>query len=225
MFRKYEKTFRIDTPNFHVPGKLVLSNCDQRCLLTGKVEITEKVDGANTGIVRVKNDKWTLQKRRGLAETGVHQQFAFFWNWARANEIKILQIPHNWIVYGELMYSKHHIYYDALPSYFLAFDVWDGKEFLDHDDRIEFVNKIGLKHVPVLHYGYIDNVFELEKFVVQSRVSTTEKMEGIYVKNYRKQMKGKLVRPEFVKDLEDEDHWMFQELRRNLLAPNVNTFD
>lgn len=225
MFRQYEKTYRIYTPNFSVPGKLVLSHSDQRALLTGKVEVTEKVDGANTGIVRGKGDKWTLQKRRGLADTGVHQQFSFFWAWARANEAKILQMPHNWILYGELTYSKHHIYYDALPSYFLAFDVWNGKEFLDHDDRLDFVQKLGFKHVPVLHYGYVEDAIELEKLVGPSKVSTNMVMEGVYVKNYRKQMKGKLVRPEFVKDLEDEDHWMYQPLRRNALAPGVNTFD
>jgi ATP-dependent RNA circularization protein (DNA/RNA ligase family) len=225
MFRKYEKTFRIDTQRYHVPGKLVLSHDDQRALLTGKVEITEKVDGANTGIVRGKGDKWILQKRRGLADTGVHEQFAFFWAWGRANEQKILQIPHNWIVYGELTYSKHHIYYDVLPSYFLVFDVWNGKQFIDHDDRLALCDKLQLKHVPVLHYGYVADLHELESFVGKSRFSTELTAEGIFVKNYRKQMKGKLVRPEFVKDLEDEDHWMKQALRRNSLAPGANTFD
>jgi ATP-dependent RNA circularization protein (DNA/RNA ligase family) len=225
MFRKYEKTFRIDTPNFHVPGKLVLSHNDQRDLLSGKIEITEKIDGANTGIVRGKGDKWILQKRRGLADTGVHQQFAFFWSWAWSNQEKILKIPSKWIVYAELIYSKHHIYYDALPSYFLVFDIWNGEEFLRSDERQELTEKWGFKHVPVLHFGSIDDILELERYVGQSKFSTTEKMEGIFVKNYRKQMKGKLVRSEFVKELEDEDHWMFQELRRNLLAPNVNTFD
>ena len=61
---------------------------------------------------------------------GVHAQFSFFWNWARANNDRIMKIPIGWIIYGELLYAKHHIYYDQLPSLFLVFDVWNGKEYI-----------------------------------------------------------------------------------------------
>jgi hypothetical protein len=122
------------TPNYQVPGKLTLSHADQKALLTGTLEITEKVDGANVAIIRGNGDKWTLQKRRGLADEGVHAQFSFFWNWARHNYQKILAIPHNWIIYGELCYAKHNIYYDQLPSYFLVFDIWDGQRYLKYEE-------------------------------------------------------------------------------------------
>ncbi len=77
MFRKYEKTFRVDTPKIQIKNKFSLCHDDQLRLLDGKIEITEKMDGANVGIVRSKQG-WTLQKRRGLAEEGVHAQFSFF---------------------------------------------------------------------------------------------------------------------------------------------------
>ncbi len=53
MFRKYEKTPRILTPNFNVPGKLYLSKDEVKSLLAGEVVVEEKMDGANVGI---KND-------------------------------------------------------------------------------------------------------------------------------------------------------------------------
>ena len=225
MLRKYEKTYRIVTPDFRVKGKLNLSSKDQKKLLNGKVEITEKVDGANVGIVRTKNDSWTLQKRRGLADSGVHEQFAFFWNWARNNEERILKIPEGHIVYGELCFAVHHIFYDQLPSYFLVYDIWDGRGYLDHSERVSLVDDLGFNHVPILHYGSLDGILELEKLVGQSKLSSSVLMEGVVVKNYRKQARGKLVRPEFVKELNEGDHWMKFNVRRNRLQEGVQWDD
>jgi ATP-dependent RNA circularization protein (DNA/RNA ligase family) len=223
MFRKYEKTFRITTPNYQVKGKLNLTRAEQNGLLTGMVQITEKVDGANVGIVKGKKDKWVLQKRRGLADEGVHAQFSFFWNWARHNIDKILNIPSGWIIYGELCFAKHHVSYDMLPSYFLVFDIWDGRRYIKDSDGV--VDYLGFQHVPILHVGYIDDVIELERFITTSNLATESVMEGIVVKNYRKQTRGKLVRPEFMKEIEDEGHWMHKSYSKNVLAPNANVYD
>ena len=226
MFRKYEKTFRVNTPE-NKPGKLTLSAKDSKALLIGRVEITEKIDGANVGIVRSKNG-WTLQKRRGLADEGVHAQFSFFWNWARHNEEKILKIPKKWIVYGELTYARHHIFYDMLSSYFIVFDIWDGRRYIKHDERIEITKELDFQHVPVLHYGYIDFnelIGMWDGLTKTSAYVSNGTAEGIVIKNLRKQMRGKVVRPEFVKALDDEDHWMKGPMKRNKLRPNANVYD
>src|SRR5208337_556250 len=227
--RGYEKTFRITTPNYQMPGKLTLSDPDQKALLKGTLEITEKVDGANTAILRGGDSEWTLQKRRGIA-TQQHPQFSFFWSWARANEDKILHIPENWIVYGELTYAKHNIFYDHLPSYFLVFHVWTGREYLDTNDRLDLCSELELQHVPMLFYGRLEgheneHLHQLEKLVGLSKVSTTVTMEGIVVKNAHKQMRGKLVRPEFMKQLEEDDHWLYKKLVKNQLRPGVNPYN
>jgi len=223
MYRKYEKTYRITTPNYQVKGKLTLPKAEQSGLLTGMVQITEKVDGANVGIVKGKGDKWTLQKRRGLADEGVHAQFSFFWNWARHNIDKILNIPSGWIIYGELCFAKHHVSYDMLPSYFLVFDIWDGRRYIKDSDGV--ADYLGFQHVPILHVGYIDDVIKLERFITTSNLAAKSVMEGIVVKNYRKQTRGKLVRPEFMKEIEDEGHWMHKSYSKNVLAPNANVYD
>ena len=41
--------------------------------------------------------------------------------------------------------------------------------------------------------------------------------EGLVVWNYRQQMRGKLVREEFVKHMGDHDHWIHQKLTFNKL--------
>lgn len=45
------------------------------------------------------------------------------------------------------------------------------------------------------------------------------------IKNPRKQMRGKVVRPEFVKALDDEDYWMKGPMKRNELRPDVSAYD
>jgi RNA ligase len=222
LFREYEKTFRIVTPTLNFKTKRCLSEEDQDRLFTGKVSVFEKVDGANAGIVRGNGDKWTLQKRRGLADTGAHPQFSFFWEWAKVNNDKILLIPHGWIVYGELLWAQHHLSYDLLPSFFMVFDVWDGRRY--HEDSVDVAKKLGFQHVPLLTEEMLDPE-DLEKYLREkSPFSSTDLREGVVVKNYRKQMRGKLVNPKFVKELEEDDHWMKGPLKKNKLAPGVDVF-
>jgi len=218
MFRKYEKTYRIVSEKIRVAGKLNLSYEDQRALLKGhSILIEEKMDGANTAIIRGKGDKWTLQKRRGLADTHAHEQFAFFWNWARANEEKILQIPEGWIVYGELMYATHHIFYDELPDYWLAFDVWNEKDGYLGPSKFDYIERWGFQRVPILHIGILDNV-NIDRLVYDtSSYASKSVREGIVIKNFRNGLRGKLVRPEFMKEIEEDDHWMKRSVRRNQL--------
>lgn len=224
MFRKYEKTFRILTPTFNVRGKYYLSDKDKKALLNGTVEITEKIDGANVAIVRGNKQKWTLQKRRGLADEGSHAQFSFFWNWARYNVEKILNIPSQWVIYGELCFVKHTIEYDQLPSYFLVFDIWNGQEYIRPDKRLDMSKSLGFAHVPVLYYDHLEDIEQLESMIGQSNFSGTSLMEGLVVKNWRKQMRGKIVRPEFIKEMEDEDHWMKQPLKKQKLKNGLEWY-
>jgi len=225
MYRKYEKTFRVVSPQIRVQGKFNLSHDEQRQLLRGKVEITEKMDGANVGIVRGKGDKWTLQKRRGLAEEGVHQQYSFFWNWARYNQEKILAIPEKWIVYGELCWAQHNIFYDELPSYFLVFDIWDGKHYLDTPPKLAWANRWGFETVPLLYSGKIETE-ELDSFMnIKSEYASESIAEGIVIKNYKQQLRGKLVRPEFMKELDEDDHWVKHSIRKNQLKGGLDWYD
>lgn len=222
MFRKYEKTYRISIPELRINGKFTLTKKEQIGLLTGRISVEEKMDGANTAIIRNKRG-WTLQKRRGLADEGVHQQFSFFWNWARHNEEKIMNIPIGWIVYGELMYAKHNIYYDELPSYWLVFDIWNKRKYLRADERNQVAEELGFQAVPLLYFGN-ERINPFDFMYKKSRYSK-DLAEGIVIKNYRKQTRGKLVRKEFIKQLEEEDHWLNQKLVRNKISALANSYD
>ncbi|MDX1373068.1 MAG: RNA ligase family protein, partial [Nitrososphaeraceae archaeon] len=115
MFKKYEKTFRIPIPQFDVPGKFFLKKEEIKHLLSGPVIIEEKMDGANVGIIRHESG-FNLQKRGSLVGQSEHPQFQMFRAWANSRKYNnIMDLPVGFILYGELLYAVHSIWYNRLP--------------------------------------------------------------------------------------------------------------
>jgi ATP-dependent RNA circularization protein (DNA/RNA ligase family) len=218
VFRKYEKTFRIEVPNISIQGKKTLSEEEAEQLLSGFVYIEEKLDGANTAIFRDTDISFVLQKRGSVIGTGEpHPQFHFFLNWANERYLDLLKVPKGFYVYGELMYAVHQIYYDSLPDYFLVFDIFDGDEWLDRDTRDVFCREYRFEQVPLLALGTF-KVNELYRLIPNQSVFGSEPAEGIVIKKYNKDgyLRAKLVRPEFTTNLDENDeHWTRKRLRTN----------
>lgn len=64
------------------------------------------------------------------------------------------EIPEGWRVCGENLWAEHSIHYDALPSYFMGFSVWNSKnQCLSWDDTLLWFNLLGITPVPVLYDG------------------------------------------------------------------------
>jgi hypothetical protein len=59
------------------------------------------------------------------------------------------------VLYGEWLYAKHTVFYDALPHYFLEFDVLDtdSGEFLSTERRRELLAGLPVVSVPVVWTG------------------------------------------------------------------------
>lgn len=220
MFRKYEKTYRIIVPQVNLPGKLSLSKDEANSLLNGEVIVEEKLDGANTGIIRHKQG-FSLQKRGSLVGQSEHAQFQYFHNWSSyQNYDKLMNLPNGFIVYGELMYACHTVYYDELPDYFLVFDIINTKKerWMDRDERDDFCNQYKLHQVPLINKGYF-HLDELYGMIPDKSNFGNEPAEGIVIKRYTKKgyIRTKLVRPEFVKRLEENEHWIHSSLKVNKL--------
>lgn len=217
MFQKYPKTFRILVPEVNVKGKHYLSDEELKLLLAGEVSITEKIDGANVGIIRTK-DGFRLQKRGSLVGENEHEQFNFFKAWAQLNYDKLIKLPRNSVLFGELMYAKHTIFYNRLPDYFLAFALYDYKddEYYSRDQMVEICNNAGLCYAPEIARGHFKKV-ELFKLIPNVSHFGDEKAEGIIVEKLKDGSRGKLVREEFVKHMEENDHWIHNAVIKNLL--------
>jgi ATP-dependent RNA circularization protein (DNA/RNA ligase family) len=222
MFLKYEKTYRIRIPQYDVKGKFYLSDEEVKLLLAGAVSIEEKIDGANTGIIRHKKG-FHLQKRGSLVGQSEHPQFGALHNWANGvGYDKIMAVPPGHLIYGEWAWAQHTIFYDKLPDYFLAFDVMHTPSgyWFNLKERFEFCETYGFSQVPLISMGYYSkmDLFDL----IPGPSAFGEFAEGIVVKRYRKgnnYLRGKIVKPEFMKTLDEEDeHWTKRKLSINKLA-------
>ncbi|TRZ92175.1 MAG: hypothetical protein D4R88_00815 [Methanosarcinales archaeon] len=214
---KYPKIYRIctkETPS----TKKCLSDSEISTLLDGEVIVEEKIDGGICGI-SWNGDAHQAQGRGRIVHYAENsKQFHGFNKWIYENYEKIQQIPAGWIVYGEWMRACHNIFYDLLPDYFIAFDVWNGSKFLGYDEKIQFLQKIGFEQVPFLHRGSL-RVQDIFNLVTKSKYSTCELAEGVVVKNYEKSLMGKYVRREFMEAM--DEHWLKKPLRENKLLSAI----
>lgn len=217
MFRKYEKTYRILVPQIGTKGKHYLSDADVKRLLGGTVSVQEKLDGANVGIIRHK-DSFHIQKRGSLVGESEHDQFNLFKAWVYENYEKVMAIPEGTILYGELMFCKHTVFYDKLPDYFVAF-AWcdrDTNEYYSRDEMVELCDRIGISYVPEIARG-VFNKTELFDLIPKTSNFGSEPAEGIVVWNQKNGMRGKVVREEFQKAMDRTGHWMRQKIKINQL--------
>jgi hypothetical protein len=72
-----------------------------------------------------------------------------------------------YVLYGEWLYAKHTVFYNALPHYLMEFDVLDtrDREFLDTPRRRRLLAGLPLPPVKVLHAGALQRVEQLESLM------------------------------------------------------------
>lgn len=139
------------------------------------VVIEEKIDGANTGISFSADGTLHLQSRGHFLSGGPREtQFTLLKQWAAtlADDL-YCALGDRYIAYGEWMYSKHTVFYDALPHYWIEFDVLDREKtratgvpwFLDTPSRRRVVSGLPLASVPVLWEGEWKRGMSLDGFI------------------------------------------------------------
>src|SRR5581483_859523 len=95
-----------------------------------RLVVEEKVDGANAGVSFDEDGALRLQSRgHFLRGGGDERQFSVFKAWANARAHALRPVlGARYVLYGEWLYAKHTVFYDALPHFFLEFDVLDTRE-------------------------------------------------------------------------------------------------
>ncbi|UCE02913.1 MAG: DNA ligase [Candidatus Latescibacterota bacterium] len=168
---KYPRTHHLEGSRLQ-PGDEDLDAVPLSTLRDRYVVIEEKVDGANSAICFDGEGQLRLQSRGHFLVGGPRErQFDLLKAWAqsRADELRKL-ISDRYVLYGEWSYAKHTVFYDALPHYFLEFDVLDTRadEFLSTARRRELLNMEFIASVPVLFEGILDDVAALPDFISAS---------------------------------------------------------
>lgn len=138
--------------------------------------IEEKLDGANSAISFDKDGQIWLQSRgHFLTGGGRERHFALLKTWANVHAPRFWDVlGDRFIMYGEWLFAKHTIFYDALSHYFHEFDVWDreGEIFLSTSARRDLLAGLPVMPVPVLYEGQVGSLDELLVWVKPSLYKT-----------------------------------------------------
>ena len=142
------------------------------------VVVEEKLDGANAGISFDADGTLRLQSRGHYLTGGPRERhFGPMKAWAATIAGPLYDaIGDRYIVYGEWLYAKHTLFYDALPHWFGEFDVYDRIEdvYLSTAARRVLLAGTPLVSVPVLHAGPATSLSALTAHVGPSRCRTPQ---------------------------------------------------
>lgn len=177
MLRKYPRTRHIRGSRLQ-PGDHDLSATPFERLAGRYLVVEEKLDGANTGISFGPSGELRLQSRGHYLTGGPRErQFAPFKAWAAAVAPALWpRLGDRYVLYGEWLYARHTVFYDALPHYFCEFDVLDTRDevFLSTARRRELLAGTPVVSVPVLHEGPLASLKELTALVRTSTCRSSE---------------------------------------------------
>ncbi len=171
------------------------------------VVVTEKMDGENTTLYS------THWHARGVGYPRSHPSR----DWMSAYWANVAaSIPGGWRVCGENLYAKHSIHYQNLPAYFLVFNVWNAQnEALSWNATVDFCEKAGMMHVPVLYQG----PFHFETLTTLLNMLDLSIQEGIVIRpsgaipydEFGRRV-AKWVRPNHI---QSEKHWFQSKVIKN----------
>jgi hypothetical protein len=179
---KYPRTPHLEGSRFQ-PGDEDL-DCAAFAELRGRfIVVEEKLDGANAGISFDRDGLLQLQSRGHFLDGGARErQFALFKTWAMTHQQALWEsLGDRYILYGEWLYAKHTIFYDALPHYFHEFDVLDMAtgEFLSTEVRHSLLQSSPVTSVPVLWQGEARSVEHLESLIRPSLYKSADWRERL----------------------------------------------
>lgn len=181
--RKYPRTPHLEGSRLQ-PGDEDLSSVPFSEIAGLHLVVEEKVDGANAGISFDASGELRLQCRGHLLTggSGHEDQFDLFKAWARTHRQWLWSVlGSRYLVYGEWLYKKHTIFYDALPHYFIEFDVFDmdAGEFLSTARRREMFAGLPIVSAPVIHEGPLWSLENLLDLVGPSLYKTKDWLDRL----------------------------------------------
>jgi hypothetical protein len=170
-FIKYPRTPHIEGSRGQ-PGDEDLDSVPFSEIAGRHLVVEEKVDGANAGISFGQDGTPRLQSRGHFLTGGSRERhFALLKTWAQTHAAGLRErLGHRYVLYGEWLYARHTVFYDALPHYLLEFDILDREEglFLSTDRRRALLAGSPVVSVPVLHSGPLESLPALTGLVRHS---------------------------------------------------------
>lgn len=209
---KYSRTFHLPwSPGATSDDKM---HAEVESLFAGlEVVVTEKLDGENTTIYA---DGYTHARS---VDSKAHDSR----KWVRqlAKQVGSEGLPSEIRVCGENAFARHSIAYNALPSFFMVFGIYENSTCLSWDETVDWCSLLGLHHAPVLYRGVWDEAKVRSCWTGRSAASPGDEQEGYVVRVARRfdmvdfgTSVAKYVRPNHV---QTSDHWMHAAVIPNKL--------
>lgn len=174
---KYPRTPHLEGSRLQ-PGDEDLSQIPFDNIAGKHIVIEEKIDGANSAVSFDPEGNLLLQSRGHYLIGGYRERhYNLFKQWAQVHREALRNVLGcRYVMYGEWMYAKHSIYYDALPHYFMEFDILDREtdRFLDTHERRKLTAGLPVCSVPVLAEGEFRSKEAVLKYLGDSRYITKE---------------------------------------------------
>ena len=172
---KYPRTFHLRGSRLQ-PGDDGFGDVPFAAVRGATLVVEEKIDGANAGISFSPSGELRLQSRGHFLRGGPREkQFALLKTWAQCYQHWLwAALGSRYVLYGEWLYAKHTVFYDALTHYFMEFDVLDRQtgQFLSTELRRLMFAGMPIAAVPVLHAGPLDSLDDLLALIGPSAFKT-----------------------------------------------------
>lgn len=180
--KKYPRTPHLEGSRLQ-PGDEDLRQTPFSYIAGRHIVVEEKIDGANSAVSFDRDGTLLLQSRGHYLTGGWRERhYDLFKQWAGVHRDGLYAVlGARYIMYGEWMYAKHTVYYDALPHYFLEFDVLDREtgRFLDTPSRRALLEPLPVASVPVLSQGEFRDRESLLALLGSSRYITGAHLEHL----------------------------------------------
>ena len=178
----------------HVEGSTILHDDDDHEVLAWELlrghelVVEEKIDGANVAVSFTEDGCLVLQSRNRILDPksmepggrdAVYRGLAF---WAAQHEDLLWpRLGSRYVLFGEWMRVKQAVFYDALPTAFVEFDVLDKESgaFLSTQRRRALLRGLPIVSAPVLAQGCFEKLSELLLFLGPSRFKTPDWRQGL----------------------------------------------
>jgi hypothetical protein len=179
---KYPRTPHL-TGSRPQPGDEDLSVVSLEHLKGLSLVVEEKLDGANSAVSFGREGRLLLQSRGHFLDGGPRERhFGMLKAWAVSIQRELrAALGTRYVMYGEWLYARHTIFYDALPHYFFEFDVLDKQtgDFLSTPARGELLKGLPLHSAPVLYTGAAPTSARLAALVKPSSFQTARWRESL----------------------------------------------
>jgi hypothetical protein len=203
----------------------LLSASEARQLLAKPAAVEEKLDGANLGLSIGPNHEPRAQNRGQYLHPPFTGQFSRLAGWLSEHRVQLCEgLGTETILFGEWCAARHSIGYDALPDWYIAFDVYDTllHRFWSAERRDRLCRQLGIHTAHRVASGK-QSLASLSNLVMRQRSGYgSTLLEGLIIRRDSgswREYCAKLVRPGFSQVI--DTHWRRRPLDWNRLAPST----